>query len=86
MLIKYLLNKGSIKYLLNTGTSLQFIISKKNGNGDLNQTDLIISHLVQLTCGFPGSSDSKESAYNAGDPGSIPGLGRSPGEENSNPL
>ena len=31
---------------------------------------------------FPGGSDSKASAYNAGDPGSIPGLGRSPGEEN----
>ena len=30
--------------------------------------------------GFPGGSDSKESACNAGDPGSIPGLGRSPGE------
>ena len=28
--------------------------------------------------GFPGGSDSKEFAYNAGDPGSIPGLGRSP--------
>ena len=36
--------------------------------------------------GFPGSSDSKVSAYNAGDPGSIPGLGRSPGEGNGNPL
>ena len=36
--------------------------------------------------GFPGSSDSKESGYNAGDPGSIPGLGRSPGEGNGNPL
>ena len=35
---------------------------------------------------FPGSSDGKESAYNAGDPGSIPGLGRSPGEGNGNPL
>ena len=35
---------------------------------------------------FPGSSDSKESAHNAGDLGSIPGLGRSPGEGNSNPL
>ena len=34
----------------------------------------------------PGGSDSKTSAYNAGDPGSIPGLGRSPGEENGNPL
>ena len=34
----------------------------------------------------PGSSDGKESACNAGDLGSIPGLGRSPGEENGNPL
>ena len=35
---------------------------------------------------FPGVSDGKASAYNVGDPGSIPGLGRSPGEENGNPL
>ena len=35
---------------------------------------------------FPGSSDSKESACNAGDLGSIPGSGRSPGEGNGNPL
>ena len=33
-----------------------------------------------------GDSDGKASAYNAGDPGSIPGLGRSPGEGNGNPL
>ena len=33
--------------------------------------------------GFPGGLDGKESACNAGDPGSIPGLGRSPGEGNS---
>ena len=32
--------------------------------------------------GFPGDSDGKESACNAGDPGLIPGLGRSPGEGN----
>ena len=32
--------------------------------------------------GFPGSSAGKESACNAGDPGSVPGLGRSPGEGN----
>ena len=31
--------------------------------------------------GFPGGSDGKESACNTGDPGSIPGLGRSPGRE-----
>ena len=36
--------------------------------------------------GFPGGSDSKESAHNVGDPGSIPGSGRSPGEGNGNPL
>jgi len=43
--------------------------------------------------GFPGSSDGKVSAYtlpsvvkSVGDPGSIPGLGRSPGEGNGNPL
>ena len=36
--------------------------------------------------GFPGGSDSKESACNAGDPGSVPGSGRSPGEGNGTPL
>ena len=35
---------------------------------------------------FPGGSDSKASAYNMGDLGLIPGLGRSPGEGNGNPL
>ena len=36
--------------------------------------------------GFPGGSDGKESACNAGDLGLIPGLGRFPGEGNGNPL
>ena len=36
--------------------------------------------------GFPGGSDSKASACNVGDPGSIPRLGQSPGEGNGNPL
>ena len=36
--------------------------------------------------GLPGGSDGKESARNAGDLGSIPGSGRSPGEGNGNPL
>ena len=35
---------------------------------------------------FPGGSDDKASVYNAGDPGSIPGSGRSSGEGNGNPL
>ena len=36
--------------------------------------------------GFPGGSEGKASACNAGDPGSIPGLGRSPGEGHGNPT
>ena len=36
--------------------------------------------------GFPCSSVGKETACSAGDQGSIPGLGRSPGEGNGNPL
>ena len=36
--------------------------------------------------GFPGGLDGKESACNAGDPGSIPGSGRSPGGGHGNPL
>ena len=36
--------------------------------------------------GFPGGSEVKASASNEGDPGSIPGSGRSPGEGNGNPL
>ena len=36
--------------------------------------------------GFPGGSDGKASACNVGDPGSIPGSVRSPGEGNGNPL
>ena len=41
--------------------------------------------LIELW-GFPGGSDSKESDCNVGNLGSVPGLGRSPGEENGNPL
>ena len=36
--------------------------------------------------GFPGGSDGKESTCNVGNLGSVPGLGRSPGEGNSYPL
>ena len=40
----------------------------------------IMNHLGELSMGFPGGLAGKESACNAGDLGSIPGLGRSPGE------
>ena len=42
--------------------------------------------LFILNLDFPGSSDGKESACSTGDPGSIPGSGRSPGGGNGNPL
>ena len=41
---------------------------------------------MESVLGFPHSSVVKESACNAGDPGSIPGLRRSPGEGSGNPL
>ena len=40
---------------------------------------------ILTTCQVPGGSDGKESACHAGDLGSIPGLGRSPGVGNGNP-
>ena len=46
----------------------------------LEQVSFLIAYV------FPGGSDGKASAYNAGDLGSIPGSGRYPGEENDNPL
>ena len=51
---------------------------------DMNRCEVFIDlyHLMD----FPRGSDSKESAYNAGDTGLIPGSGRSPGECHRNPL
>ena len=56
--------------------------------GDWIMGDFILSFLYfhSLYRGFPGSSAGKESAYNEGDPGLIPVLGRCPGERNGNPL
>ena len=41
---------------------------------------LILLILIAFNMGYPGGSDGKESAYNGGNPSSIPGLGKSPGE------
>ena len=46
----------------------------------------MVNKVTITTLGFPGGSDSKESSCNAGDLGSIPELGRSPGEGHGNPL
>ena len=49
-------------------------------------TDIHITAEIIGPLGFPGGSDGKESTCNTGDPGSIPGLGRSPGGGHGNPL
>ena len=46
----------------------------------------MIYSMVLMHRSFPGCSDGNVSAYNEGDLDSIPGLGRSPGEGNGNPL
>ena len=57
-------------------------MKKSNTN---SQISLSLNSVIHLK-GFPGSSASKESVYNAGDPGSIPGSGSSPGEGIGYPL
>ena len=47
---------------------------------------LYLFSFCSIAFGFPGGSDGKESTCNAGDLGSIPGLGRSPGGGHGNPL
>ena len=46
----------------------------------------VFIHLCNYICDFPGGSDSKASAYNVGDLGSVPGSGGSPGEGNGKPT
>ena len=52
----------------------------------LNEQKERIHIIIAFLWGFPGGSDGKESACNAGDQDSIPGWGRSPGGGNGNPL
>ena len=47
---------------------------------------LCILIYITSSWGFTSGSDSEESPYNMGDPSSVPGLGRSPGEGHGNPL
>ena len=53
---------------------------------NLKIVSTMFSIQLALSKGFPGGSDGKASAYNAGDLSSIPGSGRSSGEGNGNPL
>ena len=56
----------------------------KKANLEFLNQSLKVQHIESM--GFPGGSNGKESACSAGDSGLIPGSGRSPGEENGNPL
>ena len=72
-------------------TVIRFCSSHRHAQESSEKTD--IQHLAEPEYlipfkdhSFPGDSDSKESACNAGNPGSIPGLGGFPGKGNGNPL
>ena len=53
---------------------------------EIEKNERINKHYANVYMDFPGGSEVKASACNAGELGSIPGLGRSPGERNGNPL
>ena len=65
-------------------THSSILVWKSHGQRSLAAT--VHGVTKELDWGFPGGSEVKVSACNVGDPGSIPGLGRSPGEGNGNPL
>ena len=50
------------------------------------KASFLFSLPLEYVLGFPDGTDGKESACHAGNPGSIPGLRRSPGERNGNRL
>ena len=58
---------------------------EQDNNSQTQKTTVQLDFYHYYTIPFPGGSDGKASAYDAGDLGSIPGLGRS-GEGNGNPL
>ena len=65
---------GSLKDQWNWKSSVK-LTKGKNGK----------TQITKISKGFPGGSDGKESTCNSGDLGSIPGLGRSPGEGHGKP-
>ena len=85
-----------IKWILQISGPFHFLLSCLESNSDLENTVQMWPPLAQneflnfdlffILMGFPGGSDSNASACNVKDPGSIPGLERSPGEGNGNPL
>ena len=88
--------KNPNDYTISHGREILEVILEVSINGDLKkqkQTNKKTSNEVfcftgnfKEYCGFPGGLDGKDSACNTGNLGSIPGLGRWPGEGNGNPF
>ena len=69
------------------GNNIYNIVYNIINNPEALSTNFSLQQLVLISIkGFPGGSDSKESACNVGDLGSIPGLGRSPGGGHGSPI
>ena len=77
------MNAEQLKERVRDGDPIQAIISTKLLTEAMNQEKL--PEGIWALCPS-GGADGKVSACNVGDPDSIPGLGRSPGEGNGNPL
>ena len=81
--------KGENKSALNNALSFDLIYTNmilETTHHFIGKCICIYACACTYIIGFPGGSDGKESAYNAGDLGSIPGLGRYPGGGRGNPL
>ena len=75
-----------IKNYLLSITSSKLLVSSIPDLGDLRNVLPFCFIICKMYEAFLGGSDGKESAYNSGDLGLIPGSGRSPGEGNGYPL
>ena len=80
----------SVDHLIHVvGVAEKIIEDQSNKGSNMRQVFVLVPIVwfsILLSDYFPGGSDGKASAYNAGDPGLIPGSGRSPGEGNGNPF
>ena len=65
--------------------NVDLILNQIDGFPEMGKEKFAKQMTLTLSKSFPGGSDGKVSAYNARDPCSIPGAGRSPGEGNGNP-
>ena len=79
-------NPKSYVELQKTSNSQSYPQEEQSRRHHTSVFKLYYKAVVYNVIGFPGGSDSKESICNAGDSGSIPGLGRSPGRGHGNSL